>query len=95
MKSLRRASTRQIHEQRRRLAPLSVVLAAVLLANPLKVGVGVVMLLLLDHERLGALLPKDLGVLPKLVLLPLGDPSLDQNIIGVLRRRDMSVSACS
>lgn len=47
----------------------------------------------LNHESFGPLLPNDLGVLPELVLLPFGDPSLDQNVFRVLRRRNMLVLA--
>lgn len=42
------------------------------------------MLLFLNHEHLAALLTNVFGVLPKLVLLPFGHPSLDQDVIRIL-----------
>lgn len=73
----------QIHQERRRLASTTLLFVS-LFPHPFKLRVISAMLLLLDHQHLAAFLADILGVLPQLILFPLGHPALNQDILGIL-----------
>lgn len=85
LSGLSRACPSQIHQERRRLASTTLLLVT-LFPHPLKLRVVSAMLLLLDHQHLAAFLADVLGVLPQLILFPLGHPTLDQDVLGILEK---------